>query len=163
MSEWKNTSITLISKDGFENDLKLGAAIHSGLIKALLDISDEQITNNSIELDDLNMEIPLNDITGNILSKIINYLNYITFDNSNLNNFFEKFLDEIDHDTLFDIIIGANYLEIKCLLDLTCKAVADEIKQCTTPQEIRKKFNIVNDFTPEEEAEVIKENEWCQD
>ena len=30
-------------------------------------------------------------------------------------------------------------------------------------QEIRKQFNIVNDFTPEEEAQVREENRWCED
>ena len=31
-----------------------------------------------------------------------------------------------------------------------------------TPEEIRKTFNIKNDFTPEEEEQVRKENEWCE-
>ena len=39
---------------------------------------------------------------------------------------------------------AANYLDIKSLLDLTCKTVADYIKQCKTPQEIRRRFNIKN-------------------
>ena len=97
----------------------------------------------------------------------------------------------------FEIILAANYLDIKALLDLTCAKVRDlpeascqppntihsasnrrEPPQkfcCTsvvsycccfvawqvasmikgkTPEEIRKQFNIVNDFTPEEEAQV---------
>jgi len=32
-----------------------------------------------------------------------------------------------------------------------------------TPDEIRETFNIVNDFTPEEEAQVRAENTWCED
>ena len=77
-------------------------------------------------------------------------------------------------------IQAANYLDIKPLLDLTCAKVASMIKvricgergrqmssacidgkmtmdyvlQGKTPEEIRKQFNIVNDFTPEEEAQV---------
>ena len=38
--------------------------------------------------------------------------------------------------------------------------VAEYIKQCKTPEEIRLRFNIPNDFTPEEEEEVRKENAW---
>ncbi len=55
---------------------------------------------------------------------------------------------------------AANYLNIKNLLDLTCQTVADMIKG-KTPEEIRKTFNIKNDFTPEEEEEVRRENQWA--
>ncbi|TKC36679.1 hypothetical protein EI555_016584, partial [Monodon monoceros] len=62
--------------------------------------------------------------------------------------------DEGDDDRL---ILVANYLDIKGLLDVTCKTVANMIKG-KTPEEIRKTFNIKNDFTEEEEAQVRKEN-----
>ena len=58
------------------------------------------------------------------------------------------------------LIQAANYLNIKSLLDLTCQTVADMIKG-KTPEEIRKTFNIKNDFTPEEEEEVRRENQWA--
>ncbi|KAF7019189.1 hypothetical protein CFC21_032390 [Triticum aestivum] len=56
---------------------------------------------------------------------------------------------KVDQATLFDLILAANYLDIKGLLDLTCQIVADMIKGKTS-EEIRKTFNIKNDFTPEE-------------
>ena len=52
-----------------------------------------------------------------------------------------------------DIFQAANYLDIKGLLDVTCKTVANMIKG-KTPEEIRKTFNIKNDFTPAEEEQV---------
>lgn len=58
------------------------------------------------------------------------------------------------------ILQAANYLNIKNLLDLTCQTVADMIKG-KTPEEIRATFNIKNDFTPEEEEEVRRENQWA--
>ena len=74
--------------------------------------------------------------------------------------------------------MAANYLDIKVcfleirltlltsilqgLLDVTCKTVANMIKG-KTPEEIRKTFNIKNDFTPSEEEQVRKENEWCEE
>lgn len=65
-----------------------------------------------------------------------------------------------NHAPLFDIILAANFLEIKPLLDLGCKTVAHLIKG-KTPEEIRAIFNIENEFTPEEEEKCRKENEWC--
>ena len=32
-----------------------------------------------------------------------------------------------------------------------------------SPEEIRKTFNITNDFTPEEEEQIRRENEWAED
>ena len=52
----------------------------------------------------------------------------------------------------------ANYLDIKKLLDVTCKTVANMIKGKNS-QEIRNIFNIRNDLTSSEE-EIKKENEW---
>lgn len=69
---------------------------------------------------------------------------------------------QVDQGTLFELILAANYLDIKGLLDVTCKTVANMIKG-KTPDEIRKTFNIKNDFTPSEEEQVRKENEWCEE
>jgi S-phase kinase-associated protein 1 len=30
-----------------------------------------------------------------------------------------------------------------------------------TPQQLREMFHITNDFTPEEEAEILEENSWA--
>jgi S-phase kinase-associated protein 1 len=57
---------------------------------------------------------------------------------------------------------AANYLDIKALLDVGCKTVANMIKG-KSPDEIRKTFNIQNDFTPEEEEQIRRENEWAED
>ena len=55
---------------------------------------------------------------------------------------------------------AANFLNIKGLLDLTCKTVADMMTGKSLP-DIRKMFHIINDYTPEEEEQVRKENQWA--
>ena len=53
-------------------------------------------------------------------------------------------------------------MDIKSLLELASSKVASIIKG-KTPEEIRKTFNIQNDFTPEEEQQIREENQWCMD
>ncbi len=62
-----------------------------------------------------------------------------------------KFIEIENLEEIFDIILAADYLNIKSLLDLSCAKIATLIKG-KSPEEIRKTFNIPNDFTPEEEA-----------
>ncbi|KAF3497133.1 hypothetical protein DY000_02054139 [Brassica cretica] len=69
----------------------------------------------------------------------------------------------MDLSTVYDLLMAANYLNIKGLFDLTCQGVADVIAACKDHKEIRAMFGLVNDFTAEEEAEVVKENEWAFD
>jgi S-phase kinase-associated protein 1 len=106
-------------------------------------------------------------VEGRILAKVIEYCRYhsllktIPQSEEDIERWDREFLN-VDQPTLFHLILAANYLDIKSLLDLTCKRVADMIKG-KKPEEIRKEFNIVNDFTPEEEEEVRRENAWCED
>uniref|UniRef100_A0A803LIV1 SKP1-like protein n=1 Tax=Chenopodium quinoa TaxID=63459 RepID=A0A803LIV1_CHEQI len=119
-----------------------------------------QTIKNMIEdLGDSTDPIPLHNVTSKILSKVIEYCNkHAVADNSvavmsddELKQWDKDFLN-VNQNTLFDLILG--------LLDLTCQCVADMIKG-KSPEEIRKHFNIVNDYTPEEEEEVRRENQWA--
>merc|ERR1719242_1423604 len=119
--------------------------------------------------------IPLPNVTGKILAKVIEYCRYHQEhpdpptseekkDDKRTDDIipWDKEFCDVDQATLFELILAANYLDIKPLLDLTCKTVANMIEG-KTPEEIRKTFNIKNDFTPEEEEQIRKENEWCEE
>jgi len=112
--------------------------------------------------------VPVPNVTGRILAKVLEYCNKHAADaesnKEELDKFDKAFVDEVkaDQATLFDLILAANYLNVKGLLDLTCQTVADMIKDKSV-EEIRQTFNIKNDFTPEEEAEIRKENQWAFD
>ncbi|GJN29357.1 hypothetical protein PR202_gb17578 [Eleusine coracana subsp. coracana] len=147
--------ITLKSSDGEDFEVE-EATMQSQTIKHM--IEDDCADNG----------IPLPNVTATILSKLLEYWasSSSTSNNSDDNNNELKSWDadfvKVDQATLFDLILAANYLDIKGLLDLTCQTVADMIKG-NTPEQIRQTFNIKNDFTPEEEAEIRRENAWAFD
>ena len=53
-------------------------------------------------------------------------------------------------------------MDIKPLLELSSAKVASIIKG-KTMEEIRQTFGITNEFTPEEEQQIIEENKWCME
>jgi S-phase kinase-associated protein 1 len=69
---------------------------------------------------------------------------------------------DVDQEVLFELILAANYMDVKALLDLCCAKVASMMKG-KTAEAIRKTFNIVNEFTPEEEQAIIEENKWAEE
>ncbi|GKB55994.1 SKP1-like protein 1B [Tanacetum coccineum] len=102
-----------------------------------------------IEDDCANTTIPLPNITSAILAKVIKYCKkHVEAPNSedkvaeeDLKAFDADFV-KVDHDTLFGLIVAANDLKIKSLLDLTCQTVAANMTKGKTPKEMRKMFNI---------------------
>ena len=149
-------TITLISSDG----------VHFAVPEAAANLSET--IQHMIEDGCTDGGIPLPNVTGSILAKVLEYCNKHAADaesnKEELDKFDKAFVDEVkaDQATLFDLILAANYLNVKGMLDLTCQTVADMIKGKSV-EEIRQTFNIKNDFTPEEEAEIRKENQWAFD
>lgn len=143
------------------------------------EIAKQSVTIRTM-LEDLGTEeeedetVPLPNVNAAILKKVIQWCTYHKDDpalpeeeenkekrSDDISSWDADFL-KVDQGTLFELILAANYLDIKGLLDVTCKSVANMIKG-KTPEEIRKTFNIKNDFTPGEEEQVRKENEWCEE
>ena len=74
----------------------------------------------------------------------------------------DKTFCDVDLKSLFEVILAANFLDFKPLLNLTCKAVGELIKG-KTPEEIKKVFGITGDFTDEEKAQVLLDNPWLRE
>ncbi|RWR77139.1 SKP1-like protein 1B [Cinnamomum micranthum f. kanehirae] len=131
---------------------------------------ESKIISNMMEDDCANNDIPVPNVMASILSKIIEWCKKhaeIKEDNNHSNEEKEKELRswdkefvDLDTDTLYYLVVAANYLDINGLLDLLCQKVADMIKG-KNPEQIREIFNIKNDFTPEEEEAIRKENSWA--
>ncbi|KAL6346646.1 hypothetical protein AAG906_000264 [Vitis piasezkii] len=149
------TKLTLQSSDGVFFYVDVAVAMESQTIKYMI---EDGCADNAI---------PLPNVTSKILAKVIEYCKKHVETpeaeehavNDELKAWDADFV-KVDQATLFDLILAANYLDIKSLLDLTCQTVADMIKG-KTPSEIRKTFTYKNDFTPEEEEEVRRENQWA--
>ena len=140
------------------------------LVEEDKDIMARSVTIKGMIDDGNDDEIPLPEITHPTLTKVIEFLKHLHEGNaapdiekplrSNdlkevTSEWFATFID-LDDDTVQDIILAANFLDIKELLNLSCAKMGSVIRGMTVV-EFRKRFNIVNDFTPEEEAEPFDE------
>nr|GMD83142.1 quinone oxidoreductase PIG3 [Ipomoea batatas] len=106
--------------------------------------------------------IPLLKVDGKTLAKILEYCKVHAADgksNAEKKEFDKKFV-EVDQAEVYDLLTAANYLEIRELLDIMIQRVVDMIKG-KTAEEIRKIFKIKNDFTPEEEEQMKRDNAWA--
>jgi Skp1 family, dimerisation domain/Skp1 family, tetramerisation domain len=122
--------------------------------------------------DAIDRAIPLSGVSSSVLARVIEYCTFhvndpivpVPVEQSNKDE--EKRTDDIsewdltfcnamDRDTLFTVILAANYLDVSNLLIVLCKTVANMIKG-KTPDELRTTFNITEDFTPEEEAAYME-------
>ena len=155
--------ITLVSTDGEKMQVTAKAAQRSQLVKGIIeDYPDDA-------------EVPLNNVKSNILKKIKEYLDHYQdsepkeIERPLASQNYQECVDawdyefiNVDLDLIFEIILAANYMDITPLLELASSKIASIIKG-KTPEEIRKTFNIQNDFTPEEEQQIRDENQWCMD
>merc|ERR1719162_125419 len=98
-------------------------------------------------------EIPLPNVKSEVLKKVIEFCEHHLAEpmtevekplkSQNMADVVQKWFADLEQVLLFELILAANYMDIKPLLDLTCATVASMIKG-KTPEEIRSTFNIVN-------------------
>jgi S-phase kinase-associated protein 1 len=165
MSEFKENedNVILVSRDGVSFTVSKNVANTLDLIKSMLIEEENEV------------EIPLPNVDGKTLEKVIQYCEHYLKEpmtvlekplkSANLTKivqeFYADYIINITDEELLLLCEAANYLDNKQLLDLCCAQIASFIKGKTV-EEIREKFGIVNDFTPEEEAKVREENSWVE-
>lgn len=74
--------------------------------------------------------------------------------------FESEFVSEESNESVKELILAANYLNIKDMLSVLNEVVADRIKNKSV-EYVRKFFGIRNDFPPEEEERLRQENAWA--
>ncbi|CAG62380.1 CBF3D [Nakaseomyces glabratus] len=175
----KGKYVVLVSGEGEKFTVEKKIAQRSLLLKnylndmheSSLDDEDEEQDEDEDEDDEIVMPVP--NVRSSVLQKVIEWAEHHRDSNfpdeddddsrksAPVDAWDREFL-KVDQEMLYEIILAANYLNIKPLLDAGCKVVAEMIRG-RSPEEIRRTFNIVNDFTPEEEAAIRRENEWAED
>ncbi|XP_015078177.1 SKP1-like protein 11 [Solanum pennellii] len=141
--------ITLKTSDNKEFKLEKSVAVKSEVIKSFVQDNDCTF-------------ILLTNVDGKTIEKVINYWKKHSEEGVTevqLENFDQNFL-KMSHAELFDVHLAARYLDDKQLEEVIIQESIDRIKGKSL-EEIREVFGIVNDYTPEEEEQVRRENAWA--
>ena len=117
-----------------------------------VEIAKQSVTIKTM-LEDLGMEdgdevVPLPNINAAILKKVIQWSTYHKDDppqpeaesTNDIISWDSDFL-KVDQGTIFELTLAANYLDIKGLLDVTCKTVANNMIKGKSVEELRKTIN----------------------
>jgi len=153
----EDVTVRLMSKEGECTEIPSTVAMMSELVRDMIDENDGD--------DDVTPEVPLPNVEASVLAKVVDFCVHYQGDPMNeiarplksaaisdaVQEWYAEFVN-VEQTELFDLISAANFMDIKPLLDLGCAAVACKIKE-KSPEEIRRLYNMVNDFNAAENAE----------
>ena len=152
-------TVNLMSQEGDQFQVEVKVAKMSELVKTMIpeEAEDEEDA----------QEIPLPNVKSHVLAKVIEFCRHYAEEpmseiekplkSANMHEVVQEWYAnyvDVDQELLFELILAANYMDIKPLLDLTCAKVASMIKG-KTPEEIEHVQQAPP--TPEEEAQVREE------
>ena len=149
--------LTLLSNDHQSFQLTKEAAAASDLLKTMME-GDPDAT-----------DVQLFHIEATVVRKVIDYLEYHRLTPpriidkpipsthmADLVDAFDARYIDVEQETLFKLLLAANYLHIKSLIALAAAKFASLIKH-QTPEQIQATFGIRTDATAQEEADIAKE------
>ena len=154
-------TIKIKSSDGKVIELSSKAALKSGLLRGIIEDYPEDT------------EFPLNNVNGATLERVKEYLTHYQDKEPKIipkplkNNDFKDNADEWDNnfigddnDSILALILAANFMDIKPLLELASAKIACKIRGTTT-ESIRKDFEIT-DFNDDEKQQINKDREYLE-
>ncbi len=155
-------TIKVKSNDNVVVELSSKAAAKSGLLKGIIEDYPED------------SEFPLTSVDGKTLEKVKEYLTHYQDENPNKiekplkSNKFEECANEWDlkfigdnNDTVLALILAANFMDIKPLLELSAAKVACTIRGTTT-ESIRKDFGIT-DLNDQEKKQIETDKKYLEE
>ena len=130
------------------------------------DLSEEACKKSSLlekKISDGKTEIFLEDIKGEILEKIVEYLNYYVDKDfpalpetlkgndlkAEISEWDFNFIDKISYENTFHLINAGAFLNLDHLYNLACEKIAAFMKG-KSPEEVNKEFTIECQLTPEQ-------------
>ncbi|XP_022891665.1 SKP1-like protein 1A [Olea europaea var. sylvestris] len=150
MSSSEERKLILKSSDNEEFVVKESSAVQCLTIKNL--VEDRCVSD----------PIPLANVDSKILALVIEFMEKhaeTTLSNSEKKEFDVEFVKK-PFDDLLELILAANYLDFRELMDVLCNTCAKQMENWSV-EEVREKFNIQNDYTVEEEKAARAENPWA--
>ncbi|XP_055332078.1 S-phase kinase-associated protein 1-like [Paramacrobiotus metropolitanus] len=170
--------VTLESKDEHTIEVELNAIKHSKLIKEMLTNLGQWPNADgspSKPIKEGDESIPLAEVKFSVLEKIVEWLNQykdqpelaedeesvILRRLDDVADWDKEWLGKMRRGQIYELVQGANYMNVRGLVESCCKTIASWLKNKTAEQ-IREEFGIKNDFTPEEEERIRRETEWCE-
>jgi len=158
--------IELVSKDSQKFRVKRKKALMSGLIKDMLEEQDEE--------DEEIPSLPVPNVESDPLKKVIEYMRYHWNDVATIipKPLVKPLKDYIsDWDNIFiddtlsmivDLVMAANYLNIKDLLELSSAKIID-LNKDKTPEEIKEMFGIENIKDKDDLKKIQEINEFKEE
>jgi len=158
--------IELVSKFGQKFRVKWKKALMSGLIKAMLEEQDPE--------DEEIPSLPVPNVEFKPLKKVIEYMRYhwnnvatiipkplVKPLKDYISDWDNIFID-VEMSMIVDLVMAANYLNIKDLLELSSAKIID-LNKNKSPEEIKEMFGIEN-IKDEDDLEEIREiNEFKEE
>jgi S-phase kinase-associated protein 1 len=130
MAEASTAMVTLVSQEGNKLEVKASVIKKSELCVTMLDDADDD--------DDTAQEIPLPNVKDETLKKVIEFLEYHSenefkeiekplksADMKEVVSEWDAEFVSVENEKLFELILAANYMDVKDLLDLTCAKVGE--------------------------------------
>lgn len=70
-----------------------------------------------------------------------------------------EFINNMTEEVLTELTMATNYMDSRGLFDLCCAKIATMFKGKTV-EELKARYNLTEDLTPEMEEKILKENPW---
>ena len=157
--------VNLISKEGESFEVEVKAAKLSGIIALMADAGDGDLA-----------DVPLPNVSSKTLALVVDFMRHYEVEKMNtiakpikaanmaevVQTWYANFI-EVDHNTIFELILASNFMDIPPLLDLCGAVIAKMIKPLDSPEAIKTRLGITNEFKPADEVSVRQANQWVEE